>query len=176
MTYHYTECGLDYVYLKNGYKLHETPYGQGVSFKNGDVLDLAIAHALLQYPARLRGQEIRFIRALLDMTQNKFAAKLGVKRLTVARWEAKPKTPIPGPADRLIRIMYFAELFRIVDGVKGDEIPKYAAHSIIAMFDLMPEIGSLDYGRIEMVYVPDLKSDELPIFENNEEPGWRAAA
>jgi len=30
--YHYRECGLDNVWLLNGYELHDTPYGKGVSF------------------------------------------------------------------------------------------------------------------------------------------------
>jgi putative transcriptional regulator len=31
MAYHYTECGLDNVYLENGFTVHKTAYGRGVS-------------------------------------------------------------------------------------------------------------------------------------------------
>ena len=32
--YHYTGCGLDYVYLLKGYALHETDHGPGVSIED----------------------------------------------------------------------------------------------------------------------------------------------
>jgi hypothetical protein len=32
--YHYTECGLRNVYLKNGYCLRNTAYGETVSIEN----------------------------------------------------------------------------------------------------------------------------------------------
>jgi len=32
--FHYTDCGLDYVYLANGYTVHETAHAKGVSIKD----------------------------------------------------------------------------------------------------------------------------------------------
>jgi hypothetical protein len=34
--YHYTESGLDNVWLANGYTVIETPYGKGVSVRDAD--------------------------------------------------------------------------------------------------------------------------------------------
>jgi DNA-binding transcriptional regulator YiaG len=98
-------CGLDYVYLRSGYRLQETEYGSGVSIKNADHLDRAIALQIIFAHARLRGQEVRFFRSLIHNSQTELANALGVKRITVARWEGAPTTPIPGPSDRLLRLV-----------------------------------------------------------------------
>ena len=45
--YHYTECGLDYVWLRNGFKRHETPYGSGVAITEADQLHKVIARAVV---------------------------------------------------------------------------------------------------------------------------------
>ena len=58
--FHYTACGLDYVYLQNGYKVHDTKHGKGVSVKDAQGLHHAIARAIICSPYHLRGQEVRF--------------------------------------------------------------------------------------------------------------------
>jgi putative transcriptional regulator len=40
--YHYTECGLDNIYLLNGFDPVETPRGKGVTIRNIDGLHRAI--------------------------------------------------------------------------------------------------------------------------------------
>ena len=64
--YHYTQCGLDYVYLENGFRLEETPYGAGVSIEDADELHEAIALSIITSPHAIRGQELRFLRAMLE--------------------------------------------------------------------------------------------------------------
>ena len=59
--YHYTECGLDNVYLANGYEMKETPSGRLVSIHNIHDLHHAIGKALVFKPGVLIGSEIRFI-------------------------------------------------------------------------------------------------------------------
>ena len=58
--YDYTESGLDNVYLKNGYKIHKTVYGEGVSIENTDGLHKVIAKWLVEMPKPLIGAEVRF--------------------------------------------------------------------------------------------------------------------
>ena len=101
--YHYTECGLDYVYLANGFKVHETPYGEGISIESADELHQAIAQAIILAPHALRGQEIRFLRSLLEISQAALGDLCGVSRATVARWEGAPEKPIDPAADRFFR-------------------------------------------------------------------------
>lgn len=102
---HYTLCGLDYVYLVNGYSVHETEYGRGVSVEDVKGLHRAIAEDVISHRAHLSGPEVRFLRKEMDLSQGGIAAMLGVDAQTVARWE-KGQTDVPGPADRLIRVLY----------------------------------------------------------------------
>ena len=67
--YHYTECGLDDVYLLNGFQFHETPYGPGVSIHDVDGLHRAIVLSLCESQRSLTGNEVRFIRKQLEQTQ-----------------------------------------------------------------------------------------------------------
>src|SRR5665213_3450402 len=97
--YHYTTCGLDYVYLQNGYKVHETKHGKGVSISHAQGLHDAIARMVVGAPFRLRGQEVRFLRAQLKLSQDGLARALRTRRGSVARWEGQPQQAISGPAD-----------------------------------------------------------------------------
>ncbi len=103
--YHYTECGLDNVYLVNGFKLVETPRGRGVQIENMPGLHRAIGRFLLEEKKQLTGRELRFLRHELNMTQETLSHLVGVNVQTVARWE-KGQSDVPGPADRLMRVIY----------------------------------------------------------------------
>ena len=67
--FHYTTSGLDYVYLANGFRLIEGEYGAGYSIDDLDGLHNVMAHHVIASPARLRGQEVRFLRSMLDISQ-----------------------------------------------------------------------------------------------------------
>ena len=103
--YHYTECGLDYVYLLDGFETIKTGYGRAVRVANASKLDRAIARIVVHDQNRLTGQEVRFLRGLLDMTQAALGIALGKDAQTVARWE-KGKTEIPPTEDIAIRQIY----------------------------------------------------------------------
>lgn len=74
--YQYTECGLDYVYLLDGVEVIETGHGPAIRVLDAGGLDSAIAKAVLDRVG-LTGQEVRFIRGLLDMSQVKLARACG---------------------------------------------------------------------------------------------------
>ena len=48
MMYHYTECGLDNVWLSNGYTEKKTAYGKAVSISNADELHKILAEDLVK--------------------------------------------------------------------------------------------------------------------------------
>src|SRR5688572_2689266 len=125
--YHYTECGLDYVYLMDGFEVVDTAYGPVVRVANASKLDRAIALAIVRRQSRLTGQEVRFLRGILDMTQAELGNALGKDAQTVARWE-KGKTELPATEDIAIRQIYlektghrqrFIDTSRQVAGLKN---------------------------------------------------------
>lgn len=103
--YHYTEGGLDNVYLANGYELVETPGGRVVRIKDIDGLHEAIGRMLICDKKNLSGKEIRFLRHEMLMSQSALAKLLEVGEQTIHRWE-KGKAEIPKPAEALIRFLY----------------------------------------------------------------------
>ena len=103
--FHYTMCGLDDIYLLSGFEIHETAYGRGVSIERADELHKAIGRYLILHRKVLGPKDIRFLRKNLNMTQDELSKYLGVTGQTVARYE-KGQTEIPGPADKLIRVLY----------------------------------------------------------------------
>jgi len=103
--YHYTECGLDYVYLTSGFKVHKTTYGDAVEVENASKLDRVIALMVVHRQGRLTGQEVRFLRGLMDMTQAELGEYLGKDAQSIARWE-KGKNEIPTAEDRALRQIY----------------------------------------------------------------------
>lgn len=160
MTYQYTMCGLDYVYLRNGYRKHTTDYGEGISIAHADGLDKAIARNVVLSTARLRGQEVRFFRSLVHLSQAELALRLGVKRITVARWESAPNTPIPGPADRLVRLVSACELF--------------GRKCLGVVMESLAEISDEEPADLIMAYVPDEEGEPSLFPKDKDEPdGWR---
>ena len=103
---HYKECGLDDVFLASGYRKVKTSYGDAVVIKDQDGLHAAIARHLVASKKALSGKEIRFLRKRMDCTQSGLARLIGVDSQTVARWEKGETENIPGPADRIIRVVY----------------------------------------------------------------------
>ena len=163
MTYLYTMCGLDYVHLRNGYEEHETDYGKGVSIERADDLDRVIAAVVILSHARVRGQEVRFLRSLLDKSQADLARDLGVQRVTVARWEGNEKTPIPGAADRALRAVAARALFR---GRKW----------LYLVVDTFSEITDENPEALYLSYLPAEKGEEPSFLPAEQKEGWRAAA
>jgi putative transcriptional regulator len=104
--YHYTESGLDNVYLTNGYHHHKTVYGEGVSIENTEGLHKAIGRWLVSQPSPLTGAELRFLRLEIETTQRDLASFLGTTEQTLRLWEKHRKKALPGPADRLLRALY----------------------------------------------------------------------
>ena len=103
--YHYTECGLRNVWLRNGYEKKATKYGEAVAFQDIDGLHKAIGLHLVDRKPRLSASEIRFLRIELDLTQEDLGDILGVGVTTIRGWE-KNRQRITRPAERLLRALY----------------------------------------------------------------------
>jgi putative transcriptional regulator len=106
--YHYKECGLNNVWLVDGYRVRQTPYGESLSIENVDALYLTIARGLVEKSGPLSAKEIRFLRKHLGLSQRNLGALLGVNEETVSNWE-RTKSAMPPSADRLLRLYWLEE-------------------------------------------------------------------
>jgi len=91
--FHYKTCGLDNVYLVNGYNTIEIDGDTATSIHNIDGLHEAIGRRLSDPSASLSGVEFRFLRIELDMSQKAFGALVEKSDQTVAIWEKEDKVP-----------------------------------------------------------------------------------
>lgn len=131
--YHYTNSGLDYVYLANGFIVEETPYGRSIAIHRADDLHAVIARDIVTRPGTMRGQEVRFLRSQLALSQAGLGKVLGMTRDAVAKWEGKPNDVIPGQADRALRMFYALK-------ATGHE-------TALQICELLEEIDELQFGE-----------------------------
>ncbi|MNZ83550.1 hypothetical protein D3C78_1022810 [compost metagenome] len=104
--YEYKACGLEGIFLKNGYLVEQTPYGETVSIVDLEGLHRAIAQDIVRQPRPMTGHQFRFLRKEQDMVQEEVAALFRVDVQTIANWEKRGKNEIPGPADIAMRAFY----------------------------------------------------------------------
>jgi putative transcriptional regulator len=148
--YRYTECGLDNVYLLNGFEPVETPRGVSAQIRDREGLHLAIGRHLVREKKELSGKEFRFLRHELDMTQQLVASLLQVDAQTVARWEKGKAKQIPGPAQGMIRVLY-----------------EYKTGGDVEITRLLQELSELD----EIIHGDEEEAEPLD-FEDTED-GWQ---
>lgn len=131
--HHYKDCGLDYVWLRNGFEYRDTSHGRLVRIHDMAGLHAAIARWIVLNPARLRGQEVRFLRSMLRLSQEGFGKLLDQSRATVARWEGEPNKAITVSSDRWLRVVYAKR-------AEGDD-------AVCKLVDLLTELDELKNGR-----------------------------
>lgn len=143
--YHYTESGLNNIYLVNGFEIIKTGDGSEEIFIH-DIhgLHKTIGKTLIFKKGLLAGDEIKFIRTTLDLSQTSLGRLLGLDYQTILGWE-KSKFPISKTADHFLRIIFFSYLN------KEDNC---------AVYDKINEIADIDAteaatNRIELQEVDD---------------------
>jgi putative zinc finger/helix-turn-helix YgiT family protein len=107
--YHYTESGLPNVWLL-GVEVFECECGESFAFIPCiQELHKLIARDMVTQENSLSGPEIRFLRKIMGLKAKEFANLVGVKNVTVSRWERGEITP-PEPIDRFIRLFYASNM------------------------------------------------------------------
>lgn len=144
--YHYKDSGLSNIFLKNGFEIRKTSYGDAVSIIDVEGLHFQIAVQLVQTKPHLTGPEFRFIRKELGLSQSKLAHIFGNNEQSIALWEKHGR--VPKWADRLIRHVY--------SETKLGKNEKY--------IELVEKLNALDREEIE----------QKLYFNAND--GWRVAA
>lgn len=105
----YRACGLDGIYLLNGYCIEEHDGETHFAVRKMEELHQAIGRHLVTRRKGLNPREIRFLRNTMDLTQAELAERLGNNPQSVARWE-KGECEMPGTAEKLLRVVYLAHL------------------------------------------------------------------
>lgn len=106
--YHYTACGLDNVWLTNGYVEKATAYGKAVAVVNADELHALLGCDLVKKKVKLSGKEMRFLRVQMGLSQAGLASLHGVTEQAISLWERQGKIPLAN--DRLTRLYYLAHV------------------------------------------------------------------
>ena len=124
--YHYTECGLNNIYLINGFNITQSENGDEEIFIH-DIhgLHKAIGETLIFKQGLLTGNEIKFIRTTLDLSQKGLGQLLGLDYQTILGWE-KNKNPISKTADHFLRIIFFSYLNKESDHLIYEKINEIA--------------------------------------------------
>ena len=108
-TYHYTECGLQNVYIaglapamdEDGDEVIEIPFING--------LHTAIAHGIVKHAKGISGSELRFLRSEIGLTQAELALLVHADKQTIGRWE-RGEWPIDSTAETVIRRLAIEKL------------------------------------------------------------------
>lgn len=102
---HYTDGGLNNIWIVNGYEIRKTSYGKAIAIHDIDGLTQAVCLALAKKIKALTGKEFRYIRSAgLLMSQDDIGKIIGADAQSVARWEKYGR--LPKWADKSIRQVY----------------------------------------------------------------------
>lgn len=139
--YHYRECGLNDVWLRNGYSFKQTPYGDALLVTDAKGLHRVIAERLVFHKPSLTGPEFRFLRKELDMSQQSLAFLMGKDVQSVARWEKQGR--VPKMAERMLRMIYR-------DCTDGDQ----ASGGLKELVDRLNEIDLQAFEKMKFEHSP----------------------
>ncbi len=98
--HHYTESGLDNIWLSNGYQIDDS-----ISVDQPNNLHYTIASHMISLRSKLSPKEFKYLRNDIQATQATFAAVLGISESTIRNWE-HGRSEISPIADRMIRMIY----------------------------------------------------------------------
>lgn len=110
--YHYTDSGLNNVWLKSGFNIVDTPYGRGVSIDDADGLHALLATDLTKKPGRLTGKELRFFAHNAAPFTAEFCQH--ASRSGTGRQSLEEAGKVPKPADAMMQMP-------LLEKVRGDE-------------------------------------------------------
>lgn len=106
--YHYTESGLQNVWLTNGYKIRKCADGEdAIAIADAFGLNTAIGRNIAA-KGYMTGKEFRFLRKELDLSQNRFANWIGMSEDMVSKWERLGR--VPKSACRFMQAIYLEKI------------------------------------------------------------------
>jgi DNA-binding transcriptional regulator YiaG len=133
--YHYTECGLDNVLIQGMVPCKDDEGDDVFAIPNILSLHKVIAESIIGRSAGMSGQELRFIRTEMGLTQAQLAKVVHHDTQSVGRWE-RSEFPIDQTAEALIRLLAIEKLGLKADGKTVTElsercVPSAASKQIV---------------------------------------------
>ncbi|MGU3386928.1 helix-turn-helix domain-containing protein [Methylobacterium sp. D53M] len=101
--YRYTESGLTNVFIEGATLVHDDAGEECVTIPNINGLHRAIAHGIVTKRSAMIGNELRFLRTEMGLTQAELAAMVHREPLAVSRWE-RNENEIDENAEAIIRL------------------------------------------------------------------------
>ncbi|MDP2359047.1 MAG: transcriptional regulator [Beijerinckiaceae bacterium] len=107
--YRYTDSGLDNVMIEGVKLLVDDAGDECLVIPNINALHKVIAHGIVVRRSSMSGQELRFIRTEMGMTQAQLAAMLHREPLAISRWE-RGEVAMDANAEALVRLYAIQKL------------------------------------------------------------------
>lgn len=107
--YHYTECGLDNVFIYGMNPITDDKGEKVFSIPKINKLHKSITEDIVSKQAMIAGKELRFIRTRMGLTQSELAKIIHKDHQTVGRWE-REETLIDQNAELIIRLLAIEKL------------------------------------------------------------------
>ena len=142
--YRYSESGMANVVLQGVTVAECSKCGNSeVSIPRMAKLHRAIAQALIKSPARLTGEQLRFLRKHLGMSGDQLGQYLHTDKTKISKWE-RGEDSIGPPTDRLIRLLAAALDSELRPGVSlvAEQLPQIADESG-SLWELQVEVETL---------------------------------
>lgn len=127
--YHYTECGLSSVSLRNILVFHCECGAIVPVIPQPANLHRRIVMDILKKSTLLSGEEIRFLRKMAGFTSVELAGFVGVHAVSVTRWE-KGTSTIGKANDRVLRLICFVGMLQ--EAIQSQEKDKEAINGVAA--------------------------------------------
>ncbi|WP_318482574.1 helix-turn-helix domain-containing protein [Photobacterium leiognathi] len=107
--HHYTESGLDNIYLVNGYEITLVDGEECISYTGFEQIQRAIGVTICNQNSWMNAQQFKFLRKEFQLTQSALGRLLFCDRQSIARWE-KSETAIPPLVDITLRALYLESI------------------------------------------------------------------
>lgn len=100
--YHYTECGLDNVYIEGLAPVIDEEGDEVIEIRFIAALHAEIARGIINQKGKIDGPELRFLRTEMGLTQSELAQVASVTHQLIGRAE-RGETPLNPTAETVIR-------------------------------------------------------------------------
>ncbi len=145
--YHYTECGLQSVMLKNIVVFHCKCGAMTARIPAISWLHRNILVDLIKKETLLSGEEIKYLRKMASLTGVELAEALGVHKTTLSKWENNVR-PITKNSDGTLRLICFVGMMQQILQEK-DLLPRFK--------QAVKQVTSMDITHILQMVKRELK-------------------